>query len=242
MKVIILSDIHGNKSALLSVLKDLQRESEIQACFLLGDIIDYGMHSNEVIQILKTLPFPIIGNIWGNHEQAVMNDRYERFSSERGRRCAQYTKQNLNQDSIQYIGREMCREGKTEIEFSGKLCLAVHGSLEDEFWKSIEVDDPLLEYQKYDYVFSGHSHIPHFIEKYYKTENERTRNRKKVIFINPGSVGQPRNLNNMAQYVILNMDSEEVTFRKVRYNIEKEQAAYGGQVDSFYKERLEVGI
>ncbi|MDE7162842.1 MAG: metallophosphatase family protein [Clostridia bacterium] len=240
MKLLLMSDIHGNKNALDAVLADLT-EREIDACALLGDLIDYGMHSNEVIEKISSLPYPILCNICGNHESAVLNDEYARFSSERGRDCARYTKSVLNSKSWDYIGR-LSVEGKCEFTIDGKRCLAVHGSLKDNFWKSITVTDELSDYSGYDYVFSGHSHLPHFFEKFFSCENVRTRNKKKTIFINPGSVGQPRNLNNFAQYAIFDTDSEEVVMKKVPYDIEDEQSAYNGQVDEFYKNRLKEGV
>lgn len=123
-----------------------------------------------------------------------------------------------------------------------KKCLAVHGSLEEPYWKGIDLTKTLKEYSNYDYVFSGHTHLPHFIEKYYVCDDMQRRNKKKTVFINPGSVGQPRNLNNMAQFVILDMETERIAFEKVKYDIGAEQADYDGQVDAFYRERLRWGI
>lgn len=242
MKILLLSDIHGNPTALQAVLDRVAENCEIQACLLLGDVIDYGMRSNEVIERLKTLPYPIIGNIWGNHEQAVCHEQYERFSSERGKACAVYTRSILTPDSLDYIKHVMGTEGSLEFECAGRKCLAVHGSLEDNYWKSIDISTSLMSYQKYDYVFSGHSHLPHFVEKYYQADDARKRNKKKVIFINPGSVGQPRNLNPMAQYAVVDIESETVVLDKVPYDIVGEQQNYTGQVDEFYKTRLEMGI
>ena len=242
MKILIMSDIHGNEQALKAVLDKVETEYKVDGCFLLGDIIDYGMHSNEVISMLYQLSFPVFCNICGNHEDAVLHDNYERFSSKRGEESARYTKSVLNPDSWDYIHNEMKECGFYEFECDGKMCLAVHGSLEDKYWKSIKPEEALQEYREYDYVFSGHSHQPHFIEKYYEAEDAERRNKKKVVFINPGSVGQPRNHNPQAKFVILNMDTEQVFFDKVSYNIKKEQEAYCGQVDEFYCERLKWGI
>ena len=97
-------------------------------------------------------------------------------------------------------------------------------------------------YSSYDYVFSGHSHRPHFFERFYPAQDARRRNLKKTIFINPGSVGQPRNLNPMAQAAVLDMDTENVVFLRATYDIAKEQQAFDGQVDSFNSERLEYGV
>ncbi len=274
MKLLILSDIHGNQTALQAVLTKVAQTADIETCILLGDIIDYGMHSNEVIQMVRNLPYSVLCNIRGNHEDAVIQDIYDRFSSERGRDCARYTRSILNQDSWDYICHEMEPLGMKEFICGGKKCLAVHGSLEDMYWKSVKPEricleggesersawkhagtdvvkpgsaasdlvKPEFKYRDYDYIFSGHSHLPHFIEKYTACEDARWRNKKKVIFINPGSVGQPRNLNNMAQFAVLDTETEQVTFEKVRYNIQEEQSAYHGQVDEFYRERLEWGI
>jgi len=242
MNILIISDIHGNYSAFMAVLDKIYKNYIVDAFVFLGDIIDYGPHSNEVIDILKDIQYPIICNIWGNHEEAIMYENYERFSSERGKICAEHTKNNLKASSIKYIYKHMLNKGKFEFECDGKKCLAVHGSIEDEYWVSIDMNVNVSDYKQYDYVFSGHSHIPHFFEKYYKTNDIEKRNKAKTIFINPGSVGQPRNLNNMAQFAVLNTKYESVYMEKVAYDIEKEQADFSKQVDDFYKKRIWFGI
>lgn len=242
MKILVMSDIHGNKEALQAVIDKAVCHRDIEACILLGDLIDYGMHSNEVIQMVRLLPYPLLCNLYGNHEDAVVRNEYSRFSSDRGRECARYTRTILSQESWEYIHCEMERHGRKEFTYRGKKCLGIHGSMEDVYWQSIHPEQQLPEYWNYDYVFSGHSHLPHFVEKYYACDDIRHRNTKKVIFINPGSVGQPRNLNHMAQFVLLDIDQEQVFFEKAEYDIDAAQAAYHGQVDKFYCERLRRGI
>lgn len=242
MKVLLLSDIHGNKTAFQAVLDQAAKFPSIAACINLGDIIDYGMHSNEVIEMARHLPYQMICNIRGNHEDAIIREDYSRFSSERGRESARYTRSILTQESWDYIRNEMTDSGKQEFTLAGKRCLAVHGSLADEYWTSLKPEEALAEYSGYDYVFSGHSHQPFLVERFYPCEDARRRNKKKVTFINPGSVGQPRNLSSMAQFVVLDVESEEVSFEKVKYDIAEEQAAYHGQVDDFYRERLKWGV
>lgn len=242
MKIFILSDIHGNQAALQAVLNKAALHPDINACILLGDLIDYGMHSNEVLQMLKSLRCPILCSVRGNHEAAILGDEYDRFSTDRGRDCARYTRSILTAESWEYLSHEVSAYGKEEFDCNGKKCLAVHGSLEDIYWQSICPESPLAKYSSYDYVFSGHSHLPHLIEKFYTVEDPLLRNKRKTIFINPGSVGQPRNLNPMAQFVVLDMDTEQVTFEKIPYDIDTEQASYHGHVDDFYRERLAWGI
>ncbi len=241
MKLLILSDIHGNLNALDAVLKKAS-QTDIDAMALLGDIVDYGMRSDEVIDALKRCSYPVVCNIRGNHENAITEETYERFSSERGRASARRTRESLSADSWKYINETMLSDGKYEFMIGDKRCLAVHGSLRDEYWKSICIDSDTDGYEKYDYVLSGHSHLPHCFERYSAVDDPRTRNKKKTVFINPGSVGQPRNLNNRAQFAVLDTETEEIVLSKVEYDIEDEQKYFDGSVDEFYKNRLKDGV
>lgn len=256
MKLAILSDIHGNLSALEAVLKDINTEHQVDGYILLGDLIDYGPHSNEVIELINNLNKPVLCNIWGNHEKAVMDEEYDRFSSDRGRACAKFTLKNLSEASKEYIRTKMNSEGILAFSISANededaknvtgttefSILAVHGSYEDHYWKSIKPETAVEGYENYDLVLSGHSHEPHFFEKYSKTDCPETRNRKKTIFINPGSVGQPRNINSHAQYALFDTEAEEVRFLKVSYDINKEMGDFSPEVDEFYKTRLIKGV
>lgn len=240
-RVLVLSDIHGNISALESVLRNVQLHC-VDGVILLGDLIDYGPHSNEVIACLQRIPEELLlVNIWGNHEHAIVNSEYNRFSSERGRRCAGITREQLNRNTWEYLER-METPGYKEFELAGKKCLAVHGSLKDYYWKSISGGEADEAYSQYDIVFSGHSHLPHYFSTWYVSDDEEYRNKKKTIFINPGSVGQPRNHNPNAHYAILDMESMSVQLNAVEYDIECELQAFSDKVDKFYKERLIRGI
>jgi diadenosine tetraphosphatase ApaH/serine/threonine PP2A family protein phosphatase len=68
------------------------------------------------------------------------------------------------------------------------------------------------------------------------------RNKKRTIFINPGSVGQPRNHNPYAQYGILDIESGNYEHRCVWYDVKEEQKLFIDSVDKFYKDRLTLGI
>ena len=154
MSVLVLSDLHGNLSAFQAVLDRAAKDHDITSCILLGDLIDYGMCSNEVIKMVENLPYKILCSIRGNHEDAVIRDEYSRFSSDRGRDSARYTRSILTPDSWDYLNRKMAPDGKAEFAVNGKKCLAIHGSLKDPYWKSIRPEEALEEYIAYDYVFS----------------------------------------------------------------------------------------
>jgi predicted phosphodiesterase len=241
MQLLILSDIHANLSALQAVIEDTKKY-QIERTILLGDHIDYGMRPNEVISLLKDFLYPIDANIWGNHEKAIIDGDLEKFSSERGKAFSQYTKNILTGESKNYIQQEMNRNGFFECQYDNKQYLIVHASLENIFWKSISPETCLDKYIMYDYVLCGHSHLPFYFEKYLTIDNPDMRNRKKITFINPGAVGQPRNNNPRACYAVMDTIDGWIHLNNVVYNVENEQSLYGIDVDSFYKTRLSKGI
>ncbi len=238
----VLSDIHGNMYALKGVLEDL-KQFQIEGALLLGDLIDYGMQSNEVTDCIRdNFGYSIICNIWGNHERAILQNDFSRFSSPRGAECAKHTATLLRQDTITYLCDNLVQKGFQEIMLHDRKCFAVHGSLEDPYWKSIMPDNVRGDYSAYDIVFSGHSHYSHAFTKFYEAEDLERRNKHAVLFINPGSVGQPRNHNPNAQYALLDVESGIVILRAVPYNIGKAMALYDGSVDVFYQQRLLMGV
>ena len=239
-KIAVLSDIHGNLFALKNVINDFQ---DIDAVILLGDLIDYGMQSNEVVEfIMNNLSSKIVCNIWGNHEKAILTEDFSHFSSQRGIDSAGFTQSQLNDDTKDYLNNDLIHEGKYELNLDEKRVLAIHGSLNDNHWKSIFPDNLNGDYSDYDIVLSGHSHYPHVFQKFYDVDNPEMRNKKAVLFINPGSVGQPRNHNPNAQYAILDTKTMGVELKSIEYPKDKAMELFNGSVDDFYRKRLENGI
>lgn len=240
-RILLMSDIHGNLSALNAVLSNAGQKG-YEEIILLGDLIDYGPRSNEVIERIQQIDTAkVVVNLWGNHEKSIIEMEYDRFSSDRGAACAKYTKEHLTKGSMEYLKR-MNLSGRQEFELGEHSCLAVHGSIQDVFWKSINLQKIGTEYMHYDLVFSGHSHIQQCYSQFYQCDNLEYRNTKRTIFINPGSVGQPRNHNPRAQYAILNVDTLEIQLCSVGYDIEEEISLFPKEIDEFYSNRLRKGI
>lgn len=243
--MIILSDIHANLSALISVLEDIKaRYPNEKSMALLGDCVNYGMRPNEVIETLESLTsgYDIICNIFGNHEKALLDGDTVHFSTERGRQILEYTRGIVLERHREYI-KSMAPEGCCERYIDEKRCLFIHGDINDHYWgklNSLTINDN--RYKPYEYVFSGHSHIPHLMECFYDDQNKVYRNKKRTVFVNPGSVGQPRNHNPRAQYAYVDLRNEIFHFNSVEYDIEAERSLYNESVDSFYRDRLIKGI
>lgn len=244
MKLAIFSDIHANLTALQECFrhfKALQLQDNRDATVvILGDYVDYGPRPNETIQFIKTMnPKHVLR---GNHENAIFNDESEHFSSARGVESVKYTQSLLNSESLEFMKKHA--EGKIEFQDEvGKKILLVHGDPSNTLWGKMPGSEMRKEFFKsFDVVISGHTHFPHFREMFYEVDLPKMRNKKKTIFINPGSVGQPRNHCPHAQYVVFDTQTEEVFFFKVPYDIQAEQKLFSNQVDAFYRDRLELGI
>lgn len=244
-RFIVFSDIHGNLSALQAAISDFEsRGYQVNGIVILGDTVNYGMRPNEVIDVLRVLSerYHIMVNLFGNHEKALIDGDTSHFSTERGKAVLDFTRNHLTDTSLEYI-RNQTEEGYEEHVVEGRRILFIHGSISDPYWGKLNKDTVSDgTYGAYDLVISGHSHIPHLIEHFYPSDDPEHRNRKRTVFLNPGSVGQPRNHNPSAQYLYMEISSETFHFNSVPYDIGEEQSLYTDDVDAFYSKRLTKGI
>jgi len=133
MKLAIISDVHANLTALQAILKKVEHY-KVDKFILLGDLINYGMRPNEVVELVKSMDDRFIVKIWGNHEKATLDNDTTSFSTDRGRAILHYTQGILSQESLCYIKNKMNPEGICSIMINGKKFLMVHGILGDPFW------------------------------------------------------------------------------------------------------------
>jgi len=243
MYLVILSDIHANVTALQAVIDDIKNIGVVDAFACLGDLVNYGPRPNEIVQMMKGFDKPLIVNLWGNHEYSLFGGSLDRFATDRGRALLQYTNTILTSESYSYLDTEMQHSGCQKCHLDGKSFLFMHGNLDDPYWGKFGIDKMNDErFAEYDYVISGHSHVPYYVEHFFASDNVEFRNKKRTIFINPGSVGQPRNHNPYTQYGILDSTTGNYEHRSVWYDVEKEQKLFSESVDVFYKTRLTLGI
>jgi len=243
MRLVLLSDIHANVTAFRAVLNDIGTIGDFDAYAMLGDLVNYGPRPNEIIEMVKGLDKPLLVNLWGNHEYSIFGGSLERFATDRGRTVLKYTNSILTPESHDYLDKEMEHSGFQKYQIGGMSFLFMHGNLDDPYWGKFGIDKMNDErFAEYDYVISGHSHVPHYVELFFASDNAEFRNKKRIIFINPGSVGQPRNHNPYAQYGILDVESGNYEHRCVWYDVKEEQKLFSDSVDKFYKDRLTLGI
>lgn len=248
MKRALISDIHSNLEALQAVLEDI-RGQDVEEIYCLGDIIGYGPNPRECIDLIMKCDVCILGN----HDQGAMFDP-EGFNSG-AERAIFWTRAQLelnNGDPAQNAAR---------WDFLGELprnrrengLLFVHGSARNPLNEYVFPEDIYNQkkMQKiFDLVerhcFQGHTHVPgvftqslNFLSPEeigykYKLSDDKT-------MTNVGSVGQPRDGDPRACYVIL--EEGTVTFRRVEYPLERtiEKIYNTPELDNFLGDRLREG-
>jgi putative phosphoesterase len=205
MKLLVISDIHGNKEALDAVIEVTHDE-----VVCLGDIVDYGPSPGECIDLLVEQDIP---TVMGNHDNAVA------FGMECG--CG-YEYKHLSQSTREYTWYAI---SEAQLEFLRKLPLYLereengrrlyftHGS-PVSFYDYIKPDTPENVVEGYienidaEFIFIGHSHIP-FV-----------RNVRGVTLINPGSVGQPRDGDTHASCAVFDTETLQADLLRVGYDME----------------------
>ncbi|GIW94931.1 MAG: phosphoesterase [Pirellulaceae bacterium] len=248
MKRAILSDIHGNWEALKAVLDDAQAQG-VEQFVCLGDIVGYGPNPAECIDAVRN--FPVI--VLGNHDQAALFDP-EGFSSG-AERAIFWTRRHLetaDPDPQRTRSRLefLCRLPRCHIEHR---FLFVHGSARNPLNEYVFPED-IYNARKIEkifalipqYCFQGHTHVPGVfthdsrflspceIQYHYVLGNEK-------VMINVGSVGQPRDGDYRASYLIL--EDNQVWFRRVDYPVEVTvRKIYAiPELDNYLGDRLREG-
>ncbi|GBD37385.1 hypothetical protein HRbin36_02516 [bacterium HR36] len=226
MVIAIISDIHSNLEALQAVLEDI-REQGVEKIYCLGDIIGYGPNPRECIDLV--MDFPVV--LLGNHDQAAIFDP-EGFNAG-ALRAILWTRQQLEEDPHQERAMqrwEFLAERPRKHTENGVIY--VHGSVRNPLNEYIFPED-IYNQRKMEkifalveqYCFQGHTHVPGiFTERleYYHPEeiNGEYRLDNAKTLVNVGSVGQPRDGDWRACYVLFDPRERIVCFRRVPYDVE----------------------
>ena len=216
MRTLVISDIHSNSDALKAVISDAVVFDRV---WCLGDVVGYGPDPNECIQILKSLPRLVC--ILGNHDAAVMGFiELSAFNNEASA-AIMIQERMLSQESREFL--ELLEVQRVED------CITLaHGSPRNPIWEYVMNARTAKEnFSAFDtqVCLIGHSHIPViFIDDHSKhpgillpSSGDMWRSEKRFL-LNPGSVGQPRDRNPLASYVIWDDEEEIYSYHRVAYD------------------------
>ena len=222
MRIAIISDIHGNYEALLSVHEDVQK-SEVDKIVCLGDFIGYGPQPEEVAQFLIKNNIPCV---LGNHENAIINrDALIDFNVD-AMLSIEITRDLISQKTLEYIANLPTNLVMDKLLF-------VHGAPPDSINTYLErLSDyelkEIFENLEQQFAFIGHTHDPlccfydgHACDFKMLRRGITQMDSKVKNIINVGSVGQPRDGNSDAKYVIFDDTESTVDLRSIKYDIDK---------------------
>lgn len=216
MRYLVLSDIHSNLAAFEAVLSDA---GEFDRIWSLGDVVGYGPDPNACIEQLKSR---LHLGVCGNHDCGC-TDRIDvsDFNPEAQEIC-QWTGQQLTPENRTYLLQrpERLMEGDFTI---------VHGSPRHPIWEYVIYTLNALENFEYfetPYCFIGHTHVPCVFQKtddgcevMVPEPDAIVELGEERLIINPGSVGQPRDGDERASYLLLDTDAMTCTYRRVPYPV-----------------------
>jgi predicted phosphodiesterase len=241
MRTLVLSDIHANLTALEAVITDAAKFDRV---FCLGDLVGYGPDPNECISLL--LELPQLQVVMGNHDAAL---------------CGIIEVANFNYDAQQALKVEASMLSAASLDWLELLGLEkdtsdlhmAHGSPRNPIWEYLLNNSVALEnFSAFtsQVCLIGHTHVPSIFELYgpHKVrlllpgQGDLWRSKKRFL-LNPGSVGQPRDGNPKAAYVIFDDKDDTWQFRRVAYDIASVQARMRGLgLPPRLIERLERGV
>jgi predicted phosphodiesterase len=218
MRILIISDIHANQTALETVLADA---GQFDAAWCLGDLVGYGPDPNECIDRITQLPN--LQCIIGNHDAAAVGSiEVDAFNPE-ARRAVLWTQERLTPANKEYLKN---LPERLTIEF----ITLVHGSPYRPVWEYLlDTRTATISFEYFDtpYCFVGHTHLPaiyhlpddRLTAHLLMPENFSQMTLAPRSILNPGSVGQPRDRDPRAAYAILDLTDYTCEWRRVAYDI-----------------------
>lgn len=221
MKIAIVSDIHGNMDAFAQVLSDID-DRGIASVLSLGDNIGYGAEPERVVQALKTRGIP---SVLGNHELAAKKPGFLTWFNPTARQSLTMTFRMLSADSMAFIG------GLPDYRVIHG-CRLVHGFPPNSptrylFQVEPEEQQKALLNLPERICFVGHTHVLELIRHDGSTLanvafKEGTSHLDPALqyLVNIGSVGQPRDGDPRAKYVIWDPAENTLEIRCVPYDAE----------------------
>lgn len=241
MRVGFFSDVHGNWEALSACLQDFEKEG-LSKLFFLGDAVGYGADPNKVVEKIADICEIII---LGNHDAAAIGQLSPEYFNQYARASHYYTQKVLTEKNLAVL--ENARILSVWDDFT--LVHALPRS--PESWGYIstlhEAEDN-FNYFESGVCLIGHSHRPFIVQKATDQKAELCDDETVVLqpdcryIINVGSVGQPRDGNPDACYVVFDTDEKRFNFKRIKYNITKAQKKMRkAAIPGYLIDRLKVG-
>jgi predicted phosphodiesterase len=245
MRLGIFSDIHANYEALSAVLEAFSHES-IDEYHCLGDVVGYGGSPNECAEVIRDIT---THTILGNHDAAVAGRMDYSYYYDAARQALDVHAEMLTEENIAWL-KSLPYKRRIE-EANVDLC---HGSP--------------VRIEEFDYIFApeqareclsiydemaqltliGHSHLCKVFALREDTVEELPANDfnledDKKYIVSVGSVGQPRDYDNRASFVVYDSDAKRFEFKRIEYDIESAaEKVISAKIERNFAHRLYIGV
>ncbi len=242
MKVAVVSDIHSNLQAFEAVLEAVA-DSDAGELWCLGDIVGYGADPDACVELVRR---HVAVCLAGNHDIAVAGelplDEFTRGAS----LAAQWTREVIEPTNLAFLA-----ELSPQAEESGMGLY--HASPRDPVWEyvlSALLAELCLDAQPRRVCLIGHSHVASSFARHTgetATGEPRREGAELDIsrgewLLNPGSVGQPRDGDPRAAWMLLDLDGQAASYRRASYDVAGAAAAIrAARLPDSLAERLEYG-
>jgi diadenosine tetraphosphatase ApaH/serine/threonine PP2A family protein phosphatase len=222
LRVAVISDVHSNLQALEAVLDHAGSEG-FEELWCLGDVVGYGGKPSECLALVRERAAICLG---GNHDLVVAGVLdIDQFTSDAGV-AARWTRSVLTPDELEVLAALSPKGERAGISL-------FHGSIRDPIWEYVltaDVADASLRMQQTPIAFVGHSHVQLSLAlgetglQGGKAEPDQEVKLEGTQLFNPGSVGQPRDRDPRAAWLLLDTEAGWARFKRSEYAIESAQA------------------
>jgi diadenosine tetraphosphatase ApaH/serine/threonine PP2A family protein phosphatase len=222
MRVAVISDIHANLDALEAVLAALEDELH-DGLWCLGDLVGYGPRPNECCALVRDRADLCLV---GNHDLVVLGSLSADDFNPDAAAAAQWTSAELSADSRTFLSSLSPTAEAEGVQL-------FHASARDPVWEYVLTFDSALaslELTTAPLLLVGHSHVPLALlldeeglsggVAAADVEADLSAGR---WLLNPGAVGQPRDGDPRAAYLLLDLEARSARFRRVPYSVEGTQ-------------------
>jgi diadenosine tetraphosphatase ApaH/serine/threonine PP2A family protein phosphatase len=242
MKVAVISDVHGNRQAFEAVLEAVAA-SDASELWCLGDLVGYGADPDACVALASEHAAVCLA---GNHDLAVTGEVPMHEFSRGASIAVEWTREVIAPKQLEFLAglRPQAQEGQVGL---------YHASPRDPVWEyvlSALLADLCLDAQANRICLVGHSHVAlSFVRLEGEPASGEPRREGTHLdvadgewLLNPGSVGQPRDGDPRASWLLLDLDELTASFKRTDYDIAGAAAAIrAARLPDSLAERLEYG-